>query len=233
MRPGMCAAVAGPVLLCSLFSSGSTGAQVAQAGTLTAAISGIVAVPTGALIGNRGISGGGAIAFRYAPTALSDVAMRVELSGLWPSSRDNNPPDESTVTANGNSTLSLLAGPEFERAALGGHFYATVTAGAAHIWATSSASSAPTPAYGPFNTTTGRQATNFAWSSGGAFMTRRSSAGVAGIFGVQYYDLGQATYVTTIPRLTFFPDTPIPAHSTSAHHRVTFVAPSIGLSWRP
>ncbi len=160
MRPRMCAAVAGPVFLCSLVSSNSAGAQVAQAGTVTAAISGIVAVPTGALIGNRGVSGGGAIAFRYAPTALSDVAMRVELSGLWPSSRDNNPPDQSTVTANGSSTLSLLAGPELERAALGGHFYATVTAGAAHIWATSSASSLPTPAYGPFNTTTGRQATN-------------------------------------------------------------------------
>jgi hypothetical protein len=233
MTPRMCAAVAGVVVFCGAFSSVSAGAQAPQAGTLTAAVSGIVAVPTGALIGSRGVGGGGAFALRYAPTAWPDVAVRIELSGLWPSSRDNNPPDESPVTANGNSTLSVLAGPEYDVPVLGGRFYASAAAGAAHIWATSSASSAPTPAYGPFNTTTDRQATNFAWSGGGGYMTGRSSSGVAGIFGVRYYDLGQATYVTTIPSLTFFPDTPIPAHSTVARHRVTFVAPSIGLSWRP
>jgi hypothetical protein len=232
MKRHVCAAVAGTVILGSGFSPLSAGAQ---AGTLTAAVSGIAAVPIGPLIGNRGVGGGAAFGLRYAPASLPNVAMRLELSGLWPSSRViSSPADESAIVANGSSTLSLMAGPEFDVPIAGGHVYTTATAGAAHLWATSSASSAPTPAFGPFNTTTDRQATNFAWSGGGGFMTRRSSTGVAGVLAIQYYDLGRATYVTSYPaQYITFNNTTTAASSTVAHHRVTFLAPTIGLSWRP
>lgn len=231
MKPHMCAAVAGAVILCSAFSPVSA---AAQAGTLTAAVSGIVPVPVGPLVDNRDVGAGGAVALRYAPAALSHFAMRLELSGLLPSTHDNGGTASSTtVVANGSSALFATAGPEFDVAAGSGHFYTTATAGAARIWASSSASSLSTPAFGPFDTMTDRQATNFAWSGGGGFVTGRSSVGIAGDFGLRYYDLGRATYVTSYPSFTFFPNIPIAGHTTIAHHRTTFLSPSIGLSWRP
>jgi hypothetical protein len=231
MLPRLCVAVAGPAIICGVF--GATNAS-AQAGTLTAAIAGVVPVPIGPLVDNRNVGVGGELALRYAPAALPNAAVRLELSGLLPSSHDNGGTNQNTtLVANGSSALSAMVGPEFDVASLGGHFYTTATAGAARIWATSAASSGPTPAYGPFASVTGREATNFAWSGGGGFVTSRSRAGIAGEFGLRYYDLGSATYVTTYPAHIFFPDTPIAARATVGHHRTTLLAPSIGLSWRP
>jgi hypothetical protein len=230
----MCAAFGGAVILCSAFSPVGAGAQ---AGTLTAAVAGILPVPAGSLVGNRDVGIGGVVALRYAPAALQNVAVRLELSGLLPSSRVNSPANESPVVANGSSELFATAGPEFDMASWGGHFYTMATVGAARIWSSSNASSPATPAGGlPFDITNTREEINFAWSGGAGFVTRRSSAGVAADFGLRYYDLGPATYVTTFPGGVglksgtegFFPGT-----TTVARHRVTFLAPSIGLSWRP
>jgi len=211
-----------------------TGAN-AQAGTLQAAVAGIVPVPIGPLVDNRNVGVGGDLTLRYAPTALPNAALRLELSGLLPSSHDNGGTDQNTtLVANGSSALIAMAGPEFDVASWGGHFYTTATAGAARIWATSAASSLATPAYGPFATMTGREATNVAWSGGGGFVTSRSSAGIAGDFGLRYYDLGRATYVTSYPSYLFSTEQiPVAARSTVGHHRTTFLAPSIGMSWRP
>jgi hypothetical protein len=193
-----------------------------------------VPVPIGPLVDNRNVGVGGELALRYAPTVLPNAALRLELSGLLPSSHDNGGTDQNTtLVANGSSALIAMAGPEFDVSSWGGHFYTTATAGAARIWATSAASSMATPAYGPFATVTGREATNFAWSGGGGFVTSRSSAGLAGEFGLRYYDLGRATYVTSYPAFIFGAGTPVAARATVGHHRTTFLAPSIGLSWRP
>jgi hypothetical protein len=227
----LCVAVAGPAIICSLLSPTNASAQ---AGTLTAAVSGIVPVPIGPLVDNRNVGVGGQLALRYAAAAVPNAALRLELSGLLPSSHDNGGNNQNTtLVANGSSALMAMVGPEFDVASFGGHFYTTATAGAARIWATSAASSGPTPAYGPFATVTGVEATNFAWSGGGGFVTSRSSGGLAGDFGVRYYDLGRATYVTSYPAHIFFPDTPIAARATVGHHRTTLLTPSIGLSWRP
>jgi hypothetical protein len=231
MLPRLCVAVAGPAIICAVFATNAS----AQAGTLTAAVSGIVPVPIGPLVDNRNVGVGGQLALRYAPVAVPNAAVRLEVSGLLPSSHDNGGTNQNTtVVANGSSALIAMAGPEFDVASLGGHFYTTATAGGARIWATSAASSAPTPAYGPFATVTGREATNFAWSGGGGFVTSRSNAGLAGDFGLRYYDLGRATYVTSYPAFSFGAEqTPVAARSTVGHHRTTLLAPSIGLSWRP
>ncbi len=226
MKPHMCAAVAGLALLAGAFSPASAGAQ---AGTLTAAVSGIVAVPVGPHVDNRDAGPGAAVGLRYVPGLLPNVAIRLELSGLLSSNHEDG------IVSNGSSELFATAGPEFDLPAGNGHIYTTATAGAARIWSSSAASSFATPDGGSaFSTMTTRDGTNFAWSGGGGFVTRRSSVGLAGDFGLRYYDLGRATYVTSYPGGTFgLANTPIPAHSTAAHHRVTFLAPSIGLSWRP
>src|SRR5579863_1166139 len=227
----MCAAFGGAVIFCSAFAPGGVGAQ---AGTLTAAVAGVVPVPIGPLVDNRNVGVGGELALRYAPAALPNAAVRLELSGLLPSSHDNGGTDQNTtLVANGSSALIAMAGPEFDVASFCGHAYTTATAGAARIWATSAASSLPTPAYGPFATMTGRAATNFAWSGGGGFVTGRSSGGLAADFGLRYYDLGRATYVTSYPAFIFGAGTPVAARATVGHHRTTLLAPSIGLSWRP
>ena len=231
MKAHLWASVAGTVMVC--IGVTPTGAA-AQAGTLTAAVAGVVPVPIGPLVDNRNVGVGGELALRYAPVAWPNAALRLELSGLLPSSHDNGGTNQNTtLVANGSSALIAMAGPEFDVASFSGHFYTTATAGAARIWATSAASSGPTPAYGPFATVTGVEATNFAWSGGGGFVTSRSSGGLAGDFGLRYYDLGRATYVTSYPAHIFFPDTPIAARATVGHHRTTLLAPSIGLSWRP
>jgi hypothetical protein len=223
--------VAGVVMLYSGFTPANAGAQ---AGTLTAAVAGIVPVPIGPLVDNRNVGVGGELALRYAPTVLPNAALRLELSGLLPSSHDNGGTNQNTtLVANGSSALIAMAGPEFDVSSWGGHFYTTATAGAARIWATSAASSMATPAYGPFATVTGREATNFAWSGGGGFVTTRSSGGLAGDFGLRYYDLGRATYVTLYPSHIFGAGTLIAARETIGNHRTTLLAPSIGLSWRP
>jgi hypothetical protein len=223
--------LAGAVIVCIGVTPTGAGAQ---AGTLTAAVAGVVPVPIGPLVDNRNAGVGGELVLRYAPAAVPNAAVRLELSGLLPSSHDNGGTDQNTtLVANGSSALIAMAGPEFDVASLGGHFYTTATAGAARIWATSAASSLATPAYGPFATVTGREATNFAWSGGGGFVTSRSSAGLAGDFGLRYYDLGRATYVTSYPAFIFGAGTPVAARATVGHHRTTLLAPSIGLSWRP
>jgi hypothetical protein len=230
VKPYTCVALAGAVIVYAGVIPAVAGAQ---AGTLQAAVAGIVPVPIGPIVDNRNVGVGGELALRYAPVALPNAALRLELSGLLPSSHDNGGTDQNTtLVANGSSALMAMAGPEFDVASLGGHFYATATAGAARIWATSAASSGPTPAYGPFATVTGVEATNFAWSGGGGFVTSRSSAGLAGDFGLRYYDLGRATYVTSYPAFIFGEGTPVAARATVGHHRTTVLAPSIGLSWR-
>jgi hypothetical protein len=231
VKPYTCVALAGAVIVCSGVTAIGAGAQ---AGTLQAAVAGVVPVPIGPLVDNRNAGVGGELALRYAPAALPNAALRLELSGLLPSSHDNGGTNQNTtLVANGSSALIAMAGPEFDVASFGGHFYTTATAGAARIWATSAASSGPTPAYGPFATVTGVEATNFAWSGGGGFVTSRSSAGLAADFGLRYYDLGRATYVTSYPAFIFGAGTPVAARATVGHHRTTLLAPSIGLSWRP
>jgi hypothetical protein len=231
VKPHTCVALAGAVIVCSGVTAIGAGAQ---AGTLQAAVAGVVPVPIGPLVDNRNAGVGGELALRYAPAALPNAALRLELSGLLPSSHDNGGTNQNTtLVANGSSALIAMAGPEFDVASFGGHFYTTATAGAARIWATSAASSGPTPAYGPFATVTGVEATNFAWSGGGGFVTSRSSAGLAADFGLRYYDLGRATYVTSYPAFIFGAGTPVAARATVGHHRMTLLAPSIGLSWRP
>jgi hypothetical protein len=231
VKPHTCVALAGAVIVCSGVTAIGAGAQ---AGTLQAAVAGVVPVPIGPLVDNRNAGVGGELALRYAPAALPNAALRLELSGLLPSSHDNGGTNQNTtLVANGSSALIAMAGPEFDVASFGGHFYTTATAGAARIWATSAASSGPTPAYGPFATVTGVEATNFAWSGGGGFVTSRSSAGLAADFGLRYYDLGRATYVTSYPAFIFGAGTPVAARATVGHHRTTLLAPSIGLSWRP
>jgi hypothetical protein len=231
VKPCTCVALAGAVIV--YVGVTPTGAS-AQAGTLTAAVAGVVPVPIGPLVDNRNVGVGGELVLRYAPPAVPNAAVRLELSGLLPSSHDNGGTNQNTtLVANGNSALIAMAGPEFDAASWGGHFYTTATAGAARIWATSAASSMATPAYGPFATVTGREGTNFAWSGGGGFVTSRSSGGLAGDFGLRYYDLGRATYVTSYPSHIFGAGTLIAARETIGHHRTTLLAPSIGLSWRP
>jgi hypothetical protein len=231
VKPYTCVALAGVVIVYAGVIPTVAGGQ---AGTLQAAVAGIVPVPIGPLVDNRNVGVGGEFALRYAPAALPNAALRLELSGLLPSSHDNGGTNQNTtLVANGSSALIAMAGPEFDVASLGGHFYAAATAGAARIWATSAASSGPTPAYGPFATVTGREATNFAWSGGGGFVTSRPTAGLAGDFGLRYYDLGRATYVTSYPAFIFGAGTPVAARATVGHHRTTLLAPSIGLSWRP
>jgi hypothetical protein len=234
VKPHMWVVVAGAVVFAGAISDRAE----AQAGTLSGAVSGIVPVPVGPLVDNRDVGVGGSVALRYAPPMQSQFAVRLELAGLLPSSHDNGATDESTVVANGSTALSLMAGPEFDVAAPTGHFYTTMTAGADRVWSTSSASSGPTPAYGPFYTMTGQAATNFAWSGGGGYVTGRTSGGLAAELGVRYYDFGRVAYVTTYPggrtlvggANGVFPSSP---YSTTSHHHMTFVAPSIGVSWRP
>ncbi len=215
MKPHMCAAAAGAVILCGAFAPRDAGAQ---AGTLTAAVSGIVAVPVGQLLDNRDVGPGASVGVRYVPTSLADVAIRLDLSGLPASSHTISP-----FVSNGSSELFATAGPEFDLPAWNGHIYTTATAGAARIW-TSSTAPVPLPPGGipssriPPSSTTGG-GTNFAWSGGAGFVTGRSSAGIAGDFGLRYYDLGSAAYVNT--------------YAAVEHHRTTFLAPSIGLNWRP
>ena len=99
MLPRLCVAVAGPAIICSLFSPTNASAQ---AGTLTAAVSGFVEVPAGPVTNNQSVDGGGAIALRYAPNALPQAAVRFELSGLVPSRHDKSGPDSPAAEdANG------------------------------------------------------------------------------------------------------------------------------------
>jgi hypothetical protein len=232
MMPRLCAAVTGAVIVYGGLAPVGAGAQ---AGTLTAAVSGIVPIPVGSLVHNRGVGGGGALALRFGPATLPDVAVRLELSGLLPASTVNSPSDQSPVVANGSNAVIAMAGPEFDVPSWGGHFYTTGTAGAARIWSSSHAVAGATPGGGePFSTMTTRVGTNFAWSGGGGYVTRRTRGGIAGDFGLRYSDLGDATYVTSYPGGTFgINSTVYPGASTVARHRVTFLAPSLGLSWRP
>lgn len=213
MMSRLCVAVAGPAIICSLFSPTNASAQ---AGTLTAAVSGIAAVPLGQLIDNRytgpGVSGG----VRYVPTSAAPGAIRLDLSWLPASVRMLSPSD-----SHGSSELFATAGPEFDLPAWHGHFYTVATAGVARIW-TSMISFQPdqpagVPPYtGPRGGTPG--GTNFAWSGGVGYVTPRAILGMAGDIGLRYYDLGYAAYVNPF--------------SGPTHYRTTFLAPSIGLNWR-
>jgi|SRR5580692_377515 hypothetical protein len=220
----------GVVLLSSGFSSS---VARAQAGNLTAAISGFVSVPVGSLSQNQDVAAGGAVALRYAPAAWGQAAARVELSGLVPWSHKQYGPIEQDVplhaVANGSGALSAMVGPEFDVAAPAGHFFTTVTAGAAHVWATPPNAAPIVGDYYPGTSQAGRQATNFAWSGGGGYMTGRSRAGLAAELGIRYYDFGRVAYVSSFPPPELVPGPDF----TVAHHHMTFLAPSLGVSWRP
>jgi hypothetical protein len=233
MKHHMRAGIVGAVIVSSTVVAAIAHGQSGKPGTVTATISGIVPVPVGPLIDNRDAGVGLTAGLRYVPAALSHFASRLELSGLPASAHDNGAPNSSPTVSNGSSALFATMGPELDIPAGNGHFYTTAMAGIAHIWASSSAISGATPDFGPYYTFTERQATNIAWGGGAGFVTARSSSGLAGEIGLRYYDLGRATYVTSYPSVTFFPDFVTKAYSTTGHHRTTFLAPSIGLSWHP
>ena len=150
----------------------TTDAQAAGSGVVAVMISGAVPVPVGPLVDNRNVGVGGIAGLRYAPAASSPFAIRLEVSGLFPSSHDNGLPNVTPHVTNGSSAVFATTGPELDIPAASGRFYATAAAGVAHIWASSSASnSVNTPLFGPFSTLTTRQATNFAWGGGGGFIT--------------------------------------------------------------
>ncbi len=89
------------------------------------------------------------------------------------------------------------------------------------------------PRFGPYHTLTSRQTTNFAWGGGAGSVTPRSSVGLAcNLYGVRYYDVGRATYSTLYPGGSSLPGIVAQPYSTIGHHRTTFLAPSVGLSWR-
>jgi hypothetical protein len=213
MLPRLCVAVAGPAIICGVFDPTNASGQ---AGTLTAAVSGIVAAPVGQPIDTRNVGPGASVGVRYVPTSLTGVAIRLDLAGL--------PASVHTVffgTTNGSSELFATAGPEFSLPVWNGHIYTLATAGVARIW-TSSTTPFPelpagvSPSTGPRPIAGG---TDFAWSGGAGFVTARSSFGIAGDFGLRYYDLGSSAYV---------------ANGYDVEHlRTTFLAPSIGLNWRP
>jgi hypothetical protein len=227
MLPRLCVAVAGPAIICSLFSPSNASAQ---AGTLTAAVSGFVDVPAGPVTNNQSVDGGGAIALRYAPNAWPQAALRFELSGLVPSRHDKSGPDSPAAEdANGSGALSAMLGPEFDIAAPRGHFYSTVTAGADHIWATPPRLPAALGVMEPSTTMEGRAATNFVWSGGGGYVTGRWRGGLAAELGIRYYDFGRVTYISTFPA----PELIRGPNFSVANHHLAFLAPSIGVSWRP
>src|SRR5665213_362606 len=101
-------------MLCSGFSS--VGAH-AQAGRLTAAVSGIAAVPVGPLVDNRDAGPGAAVGFRNASVGLPSAAIRLDLAGLLASR------NETGIVSNGSSELFATAGPEFDLPAWSGHIY--------------------------------------------------------------------------------------------------------------
>ncbi len=227
------AVVAGGAIASSIMSAATTNAQPAPSGVVTATISGIVPVPLGPLKDNRDVGFGGTAGVRYAPAASSHFAIRLEVSGLLPSTHDNGRPNVTPHVMNGSSALFATVGPEFDIPAASGHFYTTASAGVAHIWASSSASNDGfTPAFGPYYTLTNRQTTNFAWGGGAGFVTPRSGFGLACDVGLRYYDVGRATYSTLYPGGSSLPGIVAQPYSTIGHHRTTFLAPSVGLSWR-
>src|SRR5579862_7966545 len=222
----------GAVLASSVMLAAIADAQSPQPGQVAATISGIAPVPVGPLIDNRDVGIGGSAGLRYAPTTAAPLAIRVELSGLLPSSHDRGGPSVATQVTNGSSAIFAAGGPEFDIPAMSGHFYTTAAAGIAHIWGSSSASnSTDTPLFGAFYTLTTRQVTNFAWGAGGGFITPRSRSGFAGDISVHYDDLGRATYTTSYPSLATGQGTVMTkAYATTGRHRVTFVAPTLGVS---
>jgi hypothetical protein len=208
MLPRLCVAVAGPAIICSLFSP--TNAR-SQAGTFTASVSGIAAVPVGQIEDNRYTVASASVGFSYVPTALADVAIRLDLSGLPGTDRTLAP-----MFSHASSALFATVGPEFDLPAWTGHVYTVASAGVARIWTATTAPIPDCPDSCPRATGT-PGGTDFAWSGGAGFVTPRSSFGMAGDAGLRYYDLGRATYISG---------------SYVAHLRTTFLAPSIGVSWR-
>jgi hypothetical protein len=214
MLPRLCVAVAGPAIICGLFSPTNASAQ---AGTLTAAVSGIAAVPLGQTVDNRLTKAGASGGVRYVPASLADVAIRLDLAWLPTSVRTLSP-----MYSYGSGAVLATAGPEFDLPAWNGHLYTVASAGVARIWTSMTQPFLSVPAgshpyTGPTGGTPG--ATTFAWSGGAGYVTPRSIAGIAADVGVRYYDLGYAAYVNPY----FAPE----------HHRTTFLAPSVGFNWRP
>jgi hypothetical protein len=224
------------VIGAAILSSGlvpSTGG--AQAGPVSAAVSGLVPIPVGSLINNRSVGVGAAAALRYAPAAVSWLGIRVELSGLPSSSHDpGGDPNFTGVVENGTSALFATAGPEFDIPAGPGHFYTIATGGAARLWESSVRRFDGGPE-GPVSALASGRATNFAWSGGGGFVMPLSSGSspVSADFGVRYYDLGGVTYTTPYPNTSLpSPNPPPLPPPTVRRHQATMIAPSIGLTWR-
>ncbi len=128
--------VAGAVMLSGGLVPSSGGAQ---AGPLSAVVSGLVPIPVGPLVNNRSVGAGGTAALRYSPETVSWLGIRFELSGLPSSSHDPGGDAESEgKIETGTSTLFATAGPEFDIPAGRGHFYTTATGGVARLWEASS-----------------------------------------------------------------------------------------------
>lgn len=155
----LCVAVAGPAIICGVF--GPTNAS-AQAGTVTAAVSGIAAVPLDQLIDNRYTGPGVSAGVRYVPTVVAPFAIRLDAAWMPASVRTLG-----FSYAHGSSELVATAGPEFDLPAWNGHLYTVATAGVARIWTSMTSFPLDLPAgvppyTGPTGGTPG--GTNVAWS---------------------------------------------------------------------
>jgi opacity protein-like surface antigen len=221
--------VAGAVILSSGLVPSSGGAQ---AGPLSAAVSGLVPIPVGPLINNRSVGVGATVALRYSPETVSWLGIRFELSGLPSSSHDpGGDPNVIGKVENGSSTLFATAGPEFDIPVGSGHFYTTATGGVARLWESSVRRFDGGPE-GPLSAVASGRATNFVWSGGGGFVMPLSSPLSADI-GVRYYDLGGVTYTTPFVNTSLpTPHPPLLPPPTVRRHQATMFAPSIGLTWR-
>ena len=224
--------VVGAVILSSGLVPSSGGAQ---AGPLSADVSGLVPIPVGPLINNRSVSVGATVALRYTPATVSWLGIRFEVSGLPSSSHDpGGNPDFDGRVENETSALFATAGPEFDIPAGRGHFYTTATGGVARLWESSARRYGGGPE-GPASVLVSGRATNFAWSGGGGFVMPLSSGGspVSADFGVRYYDLGDVTYTTPFLNTSLPTPNPPPLPPPSIRrHQTTMITPSIGLTWR-
>ena len=221
------------VLLSSIGCATIARAQAAQTSAATVLLSGVVPIPVGPLVNNRGSTPGANLGFRLVPSPGAPLAIRLDVYGLPSSAYDNSRPNYTLSVANGGSAVFGMVGPEVDIPARLGHYFVTATAGAARIWSSSAATNGTNPGFGPWSTTTDRSATNFAWGIGGGFVTPRfHRGGLAGEVGLRYFDLGRSTYVTTFPALTNGP-LHTTGYTTTGRHETTMIAPSIGVIWSP
>jgi hypothetical protein len=233
MNLHMSVLVVGAVILSSGLVPSAGGAQ---AGPLSAAVSGLVPIPVGPLINNRSVGVGATAALRYAPATVSWLGIRFELSGLPSSSHDpGGDPGPNGRIENETSALFATAGPEFDIPAGRGHFYTTATGGVARLWESSARRFEVTPGGINGSALASGRATNFAWSGGGGFVMPLSSgrSPVSADFGVRYYDLGGVTYTTPFVNTSLPTPNPPPLPPPMVRrHQATMIAPSIGLTWR-